>query len=267
MRRAEKRTSILGPEGLAFLRSFVDRKTLFAFDLDGTLAPIVSDPSDARIPDPVRDRLEKLCRLGRVVILTGRSIKDARKRLGFEPWLVIGNHGAEGLPHRQGFDVALDFLCGEWELQLRSILPEPERSGIILENKGASLSLHYRGAADPLLAREEILLALRRLRPHPRRISGKFIENILPAGAPLKGEAVRELMLDTCSSKAMFIGDDETDEDVFRLGDPRILGIRVGCELSSSAAWCLDRQESIVFLLDEILKKVGMGEREMLSPR
>jgi trehalose 6-phosphate phosphatase len=260
VRRAEKLPSILDPEGLALLRSFVDRRTLFAFDLDGTLAPIVADPSDARIPDPVRDRLEKLCHLGRVVILTGRSITDARQRLGFEPWLVIGNHGAEGLPHREGFDAAFRFLCREWETQLRSLVPDSIRRGILVENKGLSLSVHYRGAADRELAQEEIVRGIQRLNPRPIMIRGKFVENLVPAGAPLKGDALLEIMLEASAPKAFFIGDDATDEEVFRLGDPRILGVRVGCEQPSSATWCLDRQELIALLLDEILGRVETGE-------
>lgn len=267
MRRGRTFPGILSPDGLETLRSFVDRKTLFAFDLDGTLAPLVADPSRVSVPESVRDRVAALCRLARVVVLTGRSVQDAGGRLGFDPWAVIGNHGAEGLPHRGGIDAGLVFLCKEWETQLRSILPDSERGGIRIENKGTSLSLHYRAAEDSALARKQILVALRHLRPQPRRIPGKYVDNIIPEGAPDKGDALRELMLDASCPKALFIGDDETDEEVFRLGDPRILGIRVGFEPSSSAGWFLDRQESIVALLDEILGKVGTGEEDEPSPR
>ncbi|OGT96732.1 MAG: hypothetical protein A2X80_07570 [Geobacteraceae bacterium GWB2_52_12] len=61
-----------------------------------------------------------------------------------------------------------------------------------------------------------------------------------------------QIMQQAGFSKALFVGDDETDEDVFRLKNERIFGIRVGNEPSSAAAYCLSDQKKIVNLLDEI---------------
>lgn len=259
MTRCDGTARILGPGGLSALRAFAGRETLYAFDLDGTLAPIVPDPASIRIPDAVRERMASLCRAAKVVILTGRAVEDARPRLGFEPNAIVGNHGAEGLPGREAEEASFAAACRAWEGQLAALLPDACREGILVENKGATMSLHYRAAPDPAAARASILRAAPLLRPRPRVLAGKFVENLVPEGAPLKGDALREAMRATGAVRALFAGDDETDEAVFRLRDPRILGIRIGCGEDTAAAWCLEGPEEVCALLDALLEAV-IGE-------
>jgi trehalose 6-phosphate phosphatase len=243
----------LFPGGAAALRGLAVPSTLFAFDLDGTLAPIVAAPSEARVPEAVRGRMADLCRLARVAVLTGRSVRDAARRLGFSPHVLVGNHGAEGTPSALAREGRFTELARRWEEQLAGALPEALRGGVEVENKGPSLAVHYRGAPDPAAAREAILLAADRLVPEPRRIPGIFVVNLLPADAPLKGEALVEL-LDGCGApRALYVGDDETDEEVFRLPGGTVLGVRVGCSPGSRAEWCLEGQEEVGRLLYEIL--------------
>ena len=68
-------------EGEAALASALACSPLLAFDFDGTLAPIVTDPDDARIPAPVARRLDRLASLLPVAIITGRAVADVRERL------------------------------------------------------------------------------------------------------------------------------------------------------------------------------------------
>jgi trehalose 6-phosphate phosphatase len=84
--------------GQAALRHFIDASTLFAFDLDGTLAPIVPEPEGILIPKGIWEGLIRLNRMAPVAIITGRGRADARRHLGFKPRFLVGNHGAEGLP-------------------------------------------------------------------------------------------------------------------------------------------------------------------------
>ena len=243
---------IFSDKGRAALRNFIDRTTLLAFDLDGTLAPIVADPSGIAIPEEINLRMARLCRLAKVAVLTGRGRNDARRYLGFEPDYVIGNHGAEGLPGWEKRSEEFTRQCCEWEQQLRLFLPNSAEHGVTIENKGATLSLHYRNAPERDVAHREILEAIQRLEPQPISASGKCVVNIVPDGAPHKGEALLQIMQQAGFSTALFVGDDETDEDVFRLKNERIFGIRVGNEPSSAAAYCLSDQKKIVNLLDEI---------------
>jgi len=143
-------------------------------------------------------------------------------------------------------------LCSSWKKQLRRLLPEEDASGIVLEDKGATLTLHYRNAVNRERAHGEILNAIARLVPPPRSGSGKFVENIAPQAAPHKGEAVLSIMAHLGCSRALFAGDDETDEDVFRLDDARILGIRVGMNTGSAASYYLHDQSETGELLDRI---------------
>ena len=86
---------LLGPQGLAALTALVRSPALFAFDFDGTLAPIRPRPDDVQVSATIALRLEKLARVRPVAIVTGRRIADVRERLGFVPAWIVGNHGAE----------------------------------------------------------------------------------------------------------------------------------------------------------------------------
>ena len=244
---------LLGTAGRAALRAFADPCTLFAFDLDGTLAPIVADPASAVVPEAVRERLLALDRAAPVVVITGRGRADAQRRLGFRPRHLVGNHGAEGLPGRALAERAYARLGKRWEEQLGALLPDRAALGVALEGKGATLSLHYRKAADRACARRAILRAAARLSPPPRRIHGKYVENLVPPDAPGKGEALALLVRYLGCRRAFYIGDDETDEDVFRLGRPAVFGVRVGRKPASAARSWLRDQSQIVPVLDELL--------------
>jgi trehalose 6-phosphate phosphatase len=244
---------LFGDQGRAALRDFIDRKTLFAFDLDGTLAPIVADPSLIVVSDELRAKLSRLSRLTSVAIVTGRACADARVHLGFNPRFLVGNHGAEGLPGREEEEAGFVRLGSEWEAQLRQLLPDKRSAGIVIENKGATLALHYRNAPDPDMAQNDILNALRQLVPLPRRVSGKYVENLAPKEAPHKGEALSFIMRHLGCRRALFVGDDETDEDVFRLRDESIFGIRVEMSPRSAASYFIRETGEIETLLDELI--------------
>jgi trehalose 6-phosphate phosphatase len=246
-------TYLFSQSGLAALRAFVDKSMLFAFDLDGTLAPIVSDPSGIAIPEDVRQSLIQLNGLAPVAVITGRSRADALTHLGFTPRFLVGNHGAEGLPGAAATAPEFTHLCQEWKAQLVWMLPDMAALGINLEEKGQTLALHYRKAADQVAAQEEILAAIDRLQPAPRVVSGFFVKNLAPAQAPHKGTALEALMVHLGCRRAIFVGDDVTDEDVFSLQNPAILGIRVASSEDSAARLYLQGQDEMYRLLQEII--------------
>lgn len=248
-------------KGIEVLCSFVDATTLFAFDLDGTLAPIVDEPAAITINDEVRQSLIQLNNLAPVTIITGRSRSDAMSHLGFAPRFLVGNHGAEGLPGETTSAQDFTKICKGWINQLELLLPDMSTNGILLETKGQTIALHYRQAPDPVSAQNIILAAFADLIPLPRVVSGIFVENIAPQNAPHKGAALESLMAHMKCTRAIFVGDDVTDEDVFALHNPSILGIRVGNDPKSAALSYLKDQHEMVRLLREIISLLNASTR------
>lgn len=251
---------LLSPEGREALQKTVTSATLLAFDLDGTLAPIVDDPTKVALSPAIRQQMQQLSSLAPTAIITGRSCGDARQRLGFEPRYLVGNHGLEGLPDSPGVTQELSGIIEGWCQQLEKLLAPELLQMLYLEKKSGSLSLHYRQVPDPQAAHILLLMAIQQLEPGPRLVGGKFVENLIPDGLPHKGDALLRLMTHAGSPAALFLGDDETDEDVFRLDDPRILSVSVGQERVTAARYVVYDQMAMGTVLDQllhILKQVG----------
>lgn len=251
--RGEKTSRPLFTEsGLAALRSFVSCATLFAFDLDGTLAPIAAHPQHIIVSKTTKGQLGLLAARASVAIITGRSRMDAQAHLGIVPQFLIGNHGAEGLPGWEKQEETFFRMCLDWERQLKKILPSEEASGIRVENKGTTLSIHYRAAPDSGKAQALVLQSVDVLTPRPRRVTGKLVENILPENAPDKGAAMLHLLRLTVSLNGFYAGDDVTDEEVFQLDGDNLFTVRVGGHGETKARYELTNQRGIVRLLREI---------------
>jgi len=254
---SEHLTYLFEDAALTSMKSFIDRNTMFAFDLDGTLAPIAQYPGTIWIPEAIRQEFTTLNENADVAVITGRARKDARLHLGISPRYLIGNHGAEGLPGWEERENEFIRTANLWQCQLDVLLPIEDRAGIVIENKGATLSIHYRHAGDIEAAHVRILRIIDHLVPQPRRISGICVENLTPVDAPDKGAALRLLMYQTGCRKGFFAGDDETDEDVFRLDNENIFTVRVERRKASRARFYLNGQHEIVRLLREINRILG----------
>lgn len=242
-------TYLLTGAGRAELGAFAGPDTLFAFDLDGTLAPIAADPAGIRVAPAVAAALAALRERAAVAIITGRSRKDAQRHLGVTPHYLVGNHGAEGLPGWERYEEEFRRLGSDWAGQLMRALPAGQHPGIVVENKGMSVSVHYRAARQRPEARSLVLKAIGQLSPPPRVVGGKYVENLLPEEAPDKGTALLELMNRAGCAKGLFVGDDATDEDVFRLDWEQLFTVRVGAGRNSRARYFLRDQEEILALL------------------
>lgn len=239
-------------EGATALRRVACSTPLLAFDFDGTLAPIVARPDDARVPTPLAQRLSQLAQRCPVAIITGRSVADVKGRLGFTPRHIVGNHGAE----RDG-EVAAP---GSATLDpLRALLAQQtqalKQAQIQIEDKGFSVALHYRLAQDRERAVALIEEVLRPLGPAMRRFGGKCVENVVPAASPDKGDAVMALMAATGTKSVLFAGDDINDEAVFERATRDWLTVRIGNDdLRSKAQFFLTGQSELTQLLHELLQ-------------
>ncbi|MDF0649911.1 MAG: trehalose-phosphatase [Nitrospira sp. LK265] len=241
---------LLTETGRNDLEALLKVRSLFAFDFDGTLAKIVRDPPAARMTRPIRVRLEQLAKRAPTAIISGRSVEDLRSRVGTAVPHLIGNHGSEG-PHTRQEDIqqVRETSSGWLQLINERFQDELARSGVLVEEKFCSLSFHYRTADHRDEARALISRIVAELSPPPRIVLGKSVVNVMPPTASHKGTALLEYMRRLDCSRALYVGDDETDEDVFALRDARIVTVRIGKKNGSSARYFLKRQAEIAEVL------------------
>jgi trehalose 6-phosphate phosphatase len=240
--------NILGRDSRSVLEELARSKVLLAFDYDGTLAPIVSDPDRAVMRPSTRLLLSELTKFYPCIVISGRSQRDVLRLLrGVGMHEIVGNHGMEPWHANSGFAT----LVARWLPSLRDRLAG--LGGVMVEDKVYSVAVHYRASPDRTAARKAILEATRAL-GEVQIIGGKLVVNVLPKGAPRKGMALlRERERLDCDA-ALFVGDDDTDEDIFSLDGPgRIVGIRVGLRRSSAAAYYIGSQPRIDGLLKMLL--------------
>lgn len=252
--------------GQARLRDIVQPGVLCAFDFDGTLAPITSDPAAAFLTPEVLDRLLRLAELTPIAVLTGRSLADIRARLGFEPTYVVGNHGVEGMS--DSAELAHHASCCDvWRGQLQGLLEaHPELAkDILTEDKRYSLSLHYRAASDQAAAAAVLRDLIGQLAPAPRLVTGKCVFNLLPPDSYDKGRALVELMKRSGAGSAVYVGDDVTDEDVFRLRRHDVLSVRVEYMSNSAADFYIPDHADIAQLLDKLIGRLASMQGNMGS--
>ena len=248
---------LLTEKGKLDLETILKDRSLYAFDFDGTLAKIVREHHAARLSRPIRFWLEKLAKRAPTAIISGRSVEDLRSRVGTAVPHLIGNHGSEG-PHTRQEDIqqVRETSSGWLGLITGRFQDELTRSGVVVENKSYSLSFHYRTVDQRDEARALISRIIAELSPPPRIVLGKSVVNVMPPTASHKGTALLEYMRRLDCSTALYVGDDETDEDVFALRDHRILTVRVGKKKGSAARYFLKRQTEITEML-RLLVEVG----------
>jgi trehalose 6-phosphate phosphatase len=197
-----------------------------------------------------RELFVAVCELYPCAVISGRSQADVASRLKpARVKYVVGNHGLEPGANKPEFeaDVARALPL------LTSALAHS--AGVDLEDKRYSLAIHYRRARHRSSTRRAILDAVSAL-PIPMRIvGGKCVVNVIPAGAPSKGDALLALRDAERADTALYIGDDVTDEDVFQLDQPgRLVSIRVRESVSSAASYFIHHQRDIDRLLSQLMK-------------
>lgn len=249
---------LFSEEGRARFDDIVKPGLLCAFDFDGTLAPIVAQPEHAVLPLELREKLVELSGYAPVAIITGRSMGDLQARLGFKADFIIGNHGIEGLPGWERRAERYEAMCGAWRDQLTAALGRQGLldSGVWIENKRYSLSVHYRlaGAREPTEA--ALNASFLGLAPSPRVVAGKYVFNLLPEETVHKGSALEQLIRVIRANSALYLGDDVTDEDVFRLRRDDLLSVRVEPEAGSAAPYYIERRHDVMQLLDALIARL-----------
>jgi trehalose-phosphatase len=209
------------------------RRPAVFLDYDGTLTPIVERPEDALLPEETRAAVARLAGLLPVAILSGRDLPDVRAMVAVDGIVYAGSHGfdiarADGTRHQRGREFLGELDGAERELRpLVELVP-----GARVERKAFAIAVHFRQVAKERV--EEVGEAVRRVaagRPRLRTTGGKKILELRPALEWDKGRALlwlaEVLGLDDASVIAVYLGDDETDEDAFRAVRNRGLGVVV----------------------------------------
>lgn len=210
------------------------RRRALLLDYDGTLVPFVTDPKQARPDLALRNLLRALggATGNEVVIVSGRQRRDLEQWFGSLPIALIAEHGV-WLKPRGGEWRMLMTLQAEWKESVRPILQlfVERLPGASLEEKEFSLAWHYRGA-EPVHAQalsRELLNALIELTRgiDVQLLQGNRVLEVRNAGVT-KGTAAIEWLALFRADFVLAIGDDQTDEDLFRALPSTAHSVRVG---------------------------------------
>jgi trehalose 6-phosphate phosphatase len=223
---------------------------LVASDFDGTLSPIVSDPS-AAAPDP--RALEPLLRLAElaatpVLVISGRARQDVDERLGPVPpgVDVIGSHGAEvGEEHGRECHPDIEVFAARLG-DLIDRFPGSE-----LEVKPFSVAFHLRNvkAEEQSRVRREAIDRIGPVAAHTKE--GKKVLEFMAVAAD-KGQALDAYRVACGATATFFVGDDVTDEAAFEVLGPGDMGVKVGLG-NTAAGYRVAGQPDVARLLTELL--------------
>jgi trehalose 6-phosphate phosphatase len=247
------------PEGRAGLAALLDDPggALVACDFDGTLAPIVEDPAQARADPQAVRALARLARVVRAVaVVTGRPAAAAVELGGFHTaeglgsLVVLGHYGLERWDAASGRVVAAPTTPAVRAVkeELPTLLAASDApEGTWIEDKGSSVAVHTRPAADPhaalVLLREPVAELARR---HGLRLEpGRLVLELRPPGVD-KGDALTEFLKERKARSVMYAGDDLGDLAAFdAVRGSGLPGVTV-CSGSAEVTALADRADMIV---------------------
>jgi trehalose 6-phosphate phosphatase len=240
-------------------------------DFDGSLAPIVPDPDDARALEGADEVLERLAGLFcMVAVVSGRSVADLARRVRARGVRLVGLHGMEEL--RDG-RVHASAEADSARAAIERAGARLERSldaapGALLERKGLALAVHFRRATDPD-AVERIAEPLVRAAAAAEGLavlSGRRILEVRPPAGGDKGDAVRRIVEQEKLRGALFGGDDVGDLPAFRALDGLDIAVRVAVasvesppELTERADLVVETPRAFLTLLEELAREAASG--------
>jgi trehalose 6-phosphate phosphatase len=189
-------------------------------DVDGTISPIVARPDAAVVLPQARAALARLGGLLELVaVVSGRSAREAGRLVGLPRLVYVGNHGLETLADGR---LVLEPTAAAWLGTVADTVAELRRrlagiGGVLVEDKGASISVHFREAVRRGVAPEVVLGVVEGCasRAGLRLELGRMVVNVLPPLAVSKGTAVHALARQHGLRGLVYLGDDLTDTHAF----------------------------------------------------
>lgn len=246
-------------------------RAFFLLDYDGTLTPIMPKPPMARLHDSTRKVLERLTRTPRfsVAIVTGRKLGEIKPMVKLDGLVYSGNHGLELQGPDFNYTHAKSRQFTRILKQVKDALrPLPAAfPGTFVEDKGVTLTYHYRLLAPPTLDEAMKAEFIRRVSPwlddkKVRVIDAKKAYEIVPNLNWSKASAVRWILLhEDPESLPVYIGDDKADENPFRVLDERGVTIRVGYEGKSYAHYFVESPEEVEKFLTGLADRAAQEQR------
>ncbi len=218
------------------------RQAAILLDVDGTLAPIVERPDEARVPEETRRELARLAsRYALVACISGRAGAEVERLVGVSGVAVVGEHGLELAPEAEGWAERIaSFAAGvDWPA----------------ERKPLSLTFHFRRADDEVAARAYLTRVEAAARDNglvPRW--GRMVLEVRPPVDANKGTAVGALLHRAAVSRALYAGDDTTDLDAFAGLAELELGVRVAVDSPEAPPTLLEAADIVVNGTDGMLE-------------
>jgi len=251
------------------IKTRINGAVMFLFlDFDGTLAPIVDLPSNAVLSEENRKLLILLsetekCRLA---IISGRELKDIKKRIGIANISYAGNHGFEIESPDFKYTIPLYDEYRSVVCKLKKEIENciPEKKGIWIEDKNFTLSVHYR-AVDKFDI-DSVKKYIKDITAHYAANNlitvkeGKKVIEIHPPVKWNKGEVVLYLIEKWVAESAhsecipIYVGDDVSDEDAFKEIKNFGLTVYIGNPTLTNAQYYLNNTDEVSKLLKEFLK-------------
>lgn len=241
-------------------------------DVDGTLSPIAPTPDAAFVPDAIRRALrDLLSRVGLVAAVSGRPAAQVAVLLDLPDLVIVGNHGFE---QWTGGKVERPPELAPYLPRLAAVAARAHADlalpGLLIEDKTATLSLHYRRAADPEAARRALLDWARAAAAASGLIvtEGRRVVEIRPPLDHDKGTAVLALIDRYHLRGVLYLGDDRTDLDAFealrswRAGPDRaavtvaVAGAEAPPEVCDAADLCVEGIDDVERLLRWLSEQV-----------
>ena len=191
-------------------------RSAILLDVDGVLAPIVAVPHEAAVPPVTQDELRRLAeRYALVACISGRAGADARRVVGVDQLVYVGEHGLELVPEAR-----------DWSERLLQFAATVDWEDV--ERKPLTVTFHYRRADDEAEAERflEAVSARARTEGLVARFGRKVLELRPPVGAH-KGTAVTHVLGERGLERALYAGDDTTDLDAFKALQALEVGVAV----------------------------------------
>jgi len=225
---------VTGAVLIARLAEAPERAALL-LDVDGVLAPIVDVPHEAAVPEETKAELRRLhARYALVACISGRAGTDARRVVGLDELVYVGEHGLELVPE-----------AAAWSERLLGLTATVDWDDV--ERKPLTVTFHYRRADDEAEAIRllEAVATRARAEGFVTRFGRKVLELRPPIGAH-KGTAVAHLLGERNLGRALYAGDDTTDLDAFQALAGLELGVRVAVASAEGPAELREAADIVV---------------------